>query len=57
VQTVNEKQNNGLYKLLKEWNNLTGIPILLNTSLNIKNQPLLNDFNDLNIWNRQYGLL
>ena len=57
VQTVNKKQNSGLYKLLKEWNNITGIPMLLNTSLNIKNQPLLNDINDLNIWNRQHGVL
>ena len=57
VQTINKKQNSGLYKLLKEWNNITGIPMLLNTSLNIKNQPLLNDINDLNIWNRQYGVL
>jgi carbamoyltransferase len=57
VQTINKKQNSGLYKLLKEWNNITGIPMLLNTSLNIKNQPLLNDINDLNIWNRQHGVL
>jgi len=57
VQTINKKQNSGLYKLLKEWNNITGIPILLNTSLNIKNQPLLNDINDFNIWNRQYSPL
>ena len=57
VQTINKKQNSNLYKLLKEWNNITGIPMLLNTSLNIKNQPLLNDINDLNIWNRQHGVL
>jgi len=57
VQTINKKQNSGLYKLLKEWNNITGIPMLLNTSLNIKNQPLLNDINDFNIWNRQYSPL
>jgi len=55
VQTINIKQNNGLYKLLKKWNSITGIPILLNTSLNIKNQPLLNDNIDLNIWKEKYN--
>ncbi len=52
VQTVNEQQHAGLYKLLKEWHSLSGIPILLNTSLNIKGQPLLNDENDIINWNQ-----
>ena len=55
VQTINHKQNPGLYSTLKTWYNITGIPILLNTSLNIKNQPLLNDLNDLDTWNREYS--
>ena len=54
VQTVNHKQNPGLYSTLKKWHSITGIPILLNTSLNIKNQPLLNDEKDLDNWNKYY---
>jgi carbamoyltransferase len=52
VQTVNYKQNPGLYSTLKTWHALTGIPVLLNTSLNIKNQPLLNDEKDYLIWSK-----
>lgn len=55
VQTVNKKQNSGLYTLLKNWQRVTGIPILLNTSLNIKNQPLLNDTKDLKEWKREHA--
>lgn len=54
VQTVNKKQNAGLYDLLNKWHSITGVPILLNTSLNIKNQPLLNDENDLFEWKKNY---
>lgn len=54
VQTVNKEQHPGLYSLLKKWDSLTGIPILLNTSLNIKGQPLLNDNIDIAEWERLY---
>jgi carbamoyltransferase len=56
VQTVNKKQNQGLYLLLKEWHKKTGVPVLLNTSLNIKNQPLLNDLIDLKKWRKEYNV-
>jgi carbamoyltransferase len=52
VQTVNESQNPGLYNVLLRWEAETGIPILLNTSLNIKDQPLLNDSRDAAEWER-----
>lgn len=55
VQTVNHKQHPGLYKVLYNWYVLTGIPILLNTSLNIKNQPLLNDNDDILKWEKKYN--
>lgn len=54
VQTVNETQHAGLYSLLKEWYFISGVPILLNTSLNIKGQPLLNDENDIIYWNQKH---
>ena len=54
VQTVNKNQHPGLYAVLKEWYKKTGVPILLNTSLNIKGQPLLNDENDIINWEKEY---
>lgn len=55
VQTINKYQHEGLYNLLKKWHNITGIPILLNTSLNIKGQPLLNDEIDILNWEKTYN--
>ena len=40
VQTVTETQNNKYYRLLKEVGRLTQIPILLNTSFNLKDQTI-----------------
>lgn len=55
VQTVNKNQHPGLYNLLSEWYAITGVPILLNTSLNIKGQPLLNDKDDIINWEKAYS--
>jgi carbamoyltransferase len=55
VQTVNRDQHPGLHMLLKKWYGDTGCPVLLNTSLNIKGQPLLNDKQDLLDWQKHYG--
>ena len=54
VQTVSRKQHPGLYSVLENWNIVTGIPVLLNTSLNIKGQPLINDENDIIKWQNEY---
>ena len=55
VQTVNRDQHPGLHMLLRKWYWDTGCPVLLNTSLNIKGQPLLNDENDINNWEKEYN--
>jgi carbamoyltransferase len=55
VQTVNRRQHPGLHKLLTLFYKETGIPVLLNTSLNIKGQPLLNDEHDILEWEKAYG--
>lgn len=55
VQTVNRNQHEGLYGLLQKWYTITGVPILLNTSLNIKGQPLLNDETDILNWQKTYN--
>jgi carbamoyltransferase len=45
VQTV-PAGNHGFRLLLEEWYEATGCPVLLNTSLNIKGQPIVNDLVD-----------
>jgi carbamoyltransferase len=55
VQTVTKKQHPGLYRVLNKFYLQTGVPILLNTSLNIKGQPLLNDENDIEEWQKTYN--
>ena len=54
VQTVNRNQHRGLYRVLNKFYLETGIPMLLNTSLNIKGQPLLNDELDIIKWEELY---
>jgi carbamoyltransferase len=56
VQTVNEYDHPELHMLLRQWYWETGVPILLNTSLNIKGQPLLNDQNDIIEWQNRYNI-
>lgn len=46
VQTVTKEQHPGLWNLLNEWYLRTGCPMLLNTSLNIKGFPMVNDEKD-----------
>ncbi len=41
VQTVREATNPMLYRLLKEFEALTGVPVLINTSFNIKGEPIV----------------
>jgi carbamoyltransferase len=45
VQTV-PRDGTGIRKLLEKWYALTGCPILLNTSLNIRGEPMVNDRSD-----------
>jgi len=41
VQTVRPDQNERLCRLLKEFDAITGVPVLLNTSLNVKGEPIV----------------
>ena len=45
VQTV-QRDGSGIRRLLEAWYAATGCPMLLNTSLNIKGKPMVNDLTD-----------
>ena len=56
VQTVSKEDNPGYYKLIKEFYKETGCPMVLNTSLNIKGQPIVNDEKDADDFTKKYGV-
>ena len=41
VQTVRQEHNERLYALLKEFDSITGVPVLLNTSFNVRGEPIV----------------
>ena len=41
MQTVRERQNPRLYRLLREFEAITGVPVLVNTSFNVKGEPIV----------------
>jgi carbamoyltransferase len=55
VQTV-AKDSGPVRQLLERWYELTGSPMLLNTSLNIKGEPLVNTRSDAERWATTYGV-
>ena len=55
VQTV-PKNNTGVRELLEKWYVLTECPMLLNTSLNIRGEPMVNDRVDANRFEKLYGV-
>jgi len=55
VQTVS-KDGSGIRELLEKWYVLTGCPMLLNTSLNIRGEPMVNDRNDADRFEKLYNV-
>ena len=41
IQTVTKKDNNRIYKLLKKFDEITKCPVLVNTSFNVKDEPIV----------------
>lgn len=41
LQTVSEEDNKDYYRLIKEFEKLSGLPILVNTSFNIRGEPIV----------------
>lgn len=56
VQTVTKQDNPEFRKLLEEWYAKTGCPMLVNTSLNIKGEPMVNDHEDADRWEQTYNI-
>lgn len=56
IQTVGKSDSPGFRKLLKAWYGKTGCPMLLNTSLNIRGQPMVNTREDADQFEREYGI-
>ena len=55
VQTV-PRDGSGIRQLLEKWYALTGCPMLLNTSLNIRGEPMVNDRSDADRFEMMYGI-
>jgi carbamoyltransferase len=56
VQTVSKSDNPGFRRLLERWYAETGCPMLLNTSLNIKGMPIVNDSADAQAFEDRYSV-
>lgn len=56
VQTLSKKDNPKFRKLLELWYEKTGCPMLLNTSLNIKGQPIINNETQVREWENLYNV-
>jgi carbamoyltransferase len=56
VQIVEYNCTSILRPILEEWYERTGCPMLLNTSLNIKGQPIVNNEKDVDAFSKQYGV-
>jgi carbamoyltransferase len=55
VQTV-PADGSGIRELLEKWYVMTGCPMLLNTSLNVKGEPMVNDRKDADRFEQTYGV-
>jgi carbamoyltransferase len=56
VQTVSENCGSGIRQLLESWYAQTGCPMLLNTSLNIRGEPMVDDRADADRFEQLYNV-
>ena len=54
VQVVKKNSRSVLRKILEEYHDRTGVPMLLNTSLNIRGKPMVNDERHAEEWQKKY---
>ena len=55
VQTV-PNDGSGIRQLLEKWYVMTGCPMLLNTSLNVRGEPMVNNREDADRFEKLYGI-
>ena len=56
VQVVTKDCGSNLIFILEEFYEQKGCPMLLNTSLNIKGQPMVNTWEDAEEWSKKYNV-
>ena len=56
VQTVPETSESVLRPILECWYEKTGIPVLLNTSLNVRGKPMVNSVEDAKFFSSEYSV-
>ena len=56
VQTVGKEKGSGFRALLLEWHRKTKCPMLLNTSLNVRGEPMVNDEKDAERFAKAYNV-
>ena len=56
VQTVGKDDKTGARQLLEMWYVMTDCPMILNTSLNIRGEPVVNDRADADRFEKRYGV-
>ena len=56
VQIVKKDCESIFRKVIEEYYARTGVPMLLNTSLNIRGRPMVNDEHDAELWEQKYGV-
>lgn len=54
VQIVRKDCQSIFRKIIEEYYERTGVPMLLNTSLNIRGRPMVDDLNDAKLWQSKY---
>jgi len=43
LQTVSKESNPRFHSIIEEFNKLTGVPVILNTSFNLNGEPIVNN--------------
>lgn len=56
VQIVKKDCPSVFRKIIEEYYARTGVPMLLNTSLNIRGRPMVNDEHDAELWEQKYDV-
>lgn len=56
VQVVKPDCQSVIRPILEEWYELTGCPMLLNTSLNIKGKPIVDNWKQAKLWEKKYNV-